>query len=159
MKPEGTGRFGHKTLIDGSHVPLTEGEADALWKAIEAARERRAQAMPTAESALSAMCDAKQRMQELGWWQGGGLKVKRGDECAVAEFGSTGIWTGWIDTEGKYLHYCDCVADPRKAWLKPLSDLTPEERAHMDKCNEWERQASEAEHARYAAMSEVAVDE
>jgi hypothetical protein len=133
---------GHKTLIDGSHVPLTADEAEALWAAVEATTAKRAEDMPTAQDALSMLISAEARLQELGWWKGGGLKVKRGDECAVAETGSTGIWKGWLDGERKYVHYCDCVSDPRHAWLKPLAELTPDERAHMEECTrsetEWE---------------------
>lgn len=146
--------YGHKTLIDGSHVALSEDEAAAFWKMAEDAKAKREADMPTVTHALSAMLDAKQRMQELGWWEGGGLRVRRGDECAVAEFGSTGIWSGWIDDEGKYVHYGDCVSDPRKVWLKPLADLTDDERQRMAECDERERQAMEAEHRRYAAMAE-----
>jgi hypothetical protein len=136
---------GHKTLIDGTHVPLTKDEAEALWKSAERARELRAETMPGVQDALRTMLDAKQRMQELGWWQGGGLRVKRGDECAVAEFGSTGIWRGHIDVDGKYVHYADCVSNPRKVWLKPLTDLTDDERAHMERCDQREREAFEHE--------------
>ncbi len=137
--------YGHKTLIDGSHVPLTKDEAAALWKMAEDAQAKRASDMPGVRDALGAMLDAKQRMQELGWWQGGGLRVKRGDECAVAEFGSTGIWRGRLDDEGKYVHYCDCVSDPRKCWLKPLADLTDDERQHMEQCDAREAEAFAAE--------------
>lgn len=144
---------GHKTLIDGSHIPLTEDEAKSLWAAVEASKAKRAEDMPGVQDALGQFLAAKQRMQDLGWWQGGGLRIKRGDECAVAEFGSTGIWRGWIDKEGKYVHYCDCVTDPHKAWLKPLADLTDDERAHMEKCEEREREAHDAEMKRYATLS------
>jgi hypothetical protein len=139
------GYHGRKTLIDGSHVPLTSEEAEALWKSVEAAKQKRAETMPRVQDALSAMLDAKQRMQELGWWQGGGLRVRRGDQCAVAEFGSTGIWSGWVDDEGKYVHYCDSVTDKRRAWLKPLAELTDDERARMKECDEREALAFRAE--------------
>lgn len=142
---------GHKTLIDGTHVPLTEDEADAIWKAVNAAKAKRAQDMPTAQHALRALIEAQQRMQELGWWQGGGLRVKRGDECAVAETGSTGIWRGHLDADGKYVQYCDCVSDPRKCWLKPLADLSDEERAHMETCDEREAEAYTAMIDRWAS--------
>lgn len=137
--------YGHKTLIDGTHVALTSDEAEALWKSVEASKQRRADTMPRVQDALSAMLDAKQRMEELGWWQGGGLRVRRGDQCAVAEFGSTGIWSGLVDDEGKYVYYCDCVTDRRHAWLKPLADLTEDERAHMAKCDANEALAFSAE--------------
>lgn len=136
---------GHKTLVDGTHIPLGKDEAAALWKWAEDQGKKRAETMPTAQDALSCIVSANQRLQELGWWRGGGLQVKRGDECAVAEFGSSGIFRGHVDEEGKYVHYADSVSDPRKCWLKPIADLTDEERTHMEKCEERERQAFEAE--------------
>jgi len=145
--------YGHKTMIDGSHEPLTKDEADSLWKYVEERKAQRAASMPTAEAALSQFIEAKQRLQELGWWQGGGLRVKRGDECAVAEFGSSGIFRGWVDEEGKYVHYADCVSDPRKCWLKPLADLTDDERKHMDECEALDKIAHEAEMNRLTAQS------
>lgn len=145
-----SGYHGHKTLIDGTHVPLTSEEADALWKYVEEAKAKRATDMPTAEDALRTMLDAKQRMQDLGWWLGGGLRVKPGDQCAVAEFGSTGIWSGRLDDQRKYVTYADSVADPRKVWLKPLADLTDDERKHMEACDRREAEAFNAELQRIA---------
>ena len=87
---------GHKTMPDGSHVPLTKDEAIAIMRAVETARAERARKMPTARNALHALIEAEQRMKELGWWLGGGLRVKPGDECAVAETGSTGMWRGRV---------------------------------------------------------------
>ena len=141
---------GHKTLIDGTHVPLTEDEVDAIWRAVDAAKAKRAQEMPTAQDALRALIEAQQRLQELGWRLGGGLRVKRGDECAVAETGSTGIWRGHLDADGKYVQYCDCVSAPRKCWLKPLADLSDEERAHMETCDKREAEAYTATFDRWA---------
>jgi hypothetical protein len=145
------GYYGHRTMIDGTHVPLTADEADAIWKAVEEADAKRAKDMPTAQDALRVMIAARQRLQELGWWEGGGLHVKRGDECAVAETGSTGMWRGRLDAEGKYVHYGDCVSDPRKCWLKPLSDLSEGERAWMDECDWQEAEAYSAMLDRYAS--------
>lgn len=147
------GYHGHKTLADGSHVALTKDEADAIWRTIEEAGAKRAQEMPTAQDALRALIAARQRLQELGWWEGGGLRVKPGDECAVAETGSTGIWRGRLDAERKYVHYGDSVSDPRKCWLKPLSDLTDDERAWMEECDRREAEAYTVMLDRYAALS------
>lgn len=133
--------YGHMTMIDGSHVPLTKEGAEAIWKSVEIARADRAAIMPTAEDALRALVTAETRLRELGWSRGGGLRVKRGDECAVAEQGSTGMWKGWYDDDGKYIHYGDCVSDPRKTFLKPLADLTDDERAHMAHCDQREAEA------------------
>jgi hypothetical protein len=140
-KEMATGYYGHKTLIDGSHVPLTKDEAAAIMEAVRVADQDRAKDMPTVRDALAELIRAEQRMKDLGWWQGGGLRVKPGDECAVAETGSTGIWRGRLDAERKHVHYSDCVSDPRKCWLKPITDLTDDERAWMDECDRREAEA------------------
>lgn len=143
---------GHKTLIDGSHVPLSKEEAEALWAAVEDERTKRNAAMPTAKDALSALIDAETRLRDLGWSRGGGLRVRTGDECAVSEMGSTGMWRGRLDDEGKYVHYGDCVSSRQKCFLKPLADLTPDERAWMEECDKREAEAYSAMLDRYAAM-------
>jgi hypothetical protein len=143
---------GHKTLTDGSHVPLSKDEAEALWKSVEDARDKRNAAMPTARDALSALIDAETRLRDLGWSLGGGLRVRRGDECAVTQMGSTGMWRGRVDDEGKYVHFGDSVASPRKCFLKPLADLTPDERSWMEECDKREAEAMSAMMDRYAAM-------
>jgi hypothetical protein len=145
------GYYGHKTLIDGSRVPLTKDEAAAIVEAARVADRERAKDMPTVRDALATMIRAEQRMKDLGWWKGGGLRVKPGDECAVAETGSTGIWRGRLDAERKYVHYGDSVSDPRKCWLKPLADLTEGERAWMEECDRHEAEAYSAMLVRYAA--------
>lgn len=145
---------GHKTMADGSTIPLTEDEARNLWQAAAAAREKRAQNMPAARDALTAINRAQSRMNELGWWLGGGLRVRRGDECAVAQSGSTGIWRGRVDSEGKYVHFCDSVSDPRQCWLKPLSDLTDDEREWMQKCGRSEAEAYSAMLDRLASQED-----
>lgn len=135
---------GHKTMADGSTVPLSEDEAKAIWQSVEAAREKRAQDMPAARDALASISDAHSRMNELGWWRGGGLRIKRGDEYAVAQSGSTGIWRGRLDIEGKYVHFGDCVSEPRQCWFKPLAELTDDERAWMQECDRREAEAYSA---------------
>lgn len=40
--------YGHKTMLDGTHVPLTKDEATAIMEAVETAKQLRAQEMPTA---------------------------------------------------------------------------------------------------------------
>lgn len=139
---------GHMTMADGSHLPLSKDDADALWKSIKAGQKEMSEQMPTARDALRTINNAQQRLNDLGWSLGGGLKVRRGDECAVAESGSTGMWRGWVDQDGKYLHYADYCTDPRKAWLKPLADLTPEELAWMEECDRRESDARSAYLAR-----------
>ena len=143
---------GHKTLLDGTHVPLSADEAKALWQAAEDAKARRDAAMPRVQDALGAVLDAQQRLHDLGWREGGGLRVKRGEPVAVAEFGSTGIWTGWIEADGKHVHYADSMRDTRKTWMKPVADLTEDEREHLAKCDAMEREMAEAELKRFEAI-------
>lgn len=135
---------GHKTLADGSHVLLTSEEAAEIWSAVETARATRETAMPTARDALTAINSAHSRMNDLGWRLGGGLRVRRGDECAVAQSGSTGMWRGRLDVEGRYVHFGDCVSDPGKCWLKPIAELTPEELEWMNECDRREAEAYSA---------------
>jgi hypothetical protein len=132
---------GHMTMKDGSHRALSADEDEALWWAMERSAEDRARLMPTSDDAMRVIFDAQQRMKALGWRKGLGIiGVKRGDECAVREDGSTGIWSGWVDQDGKYVNYCDCVSDPRKVWLKPLADLTEDERTKMAECDKDNRE-------------------
>lgn len=137
--------YGHMTMIDGTHVPLTKDDAAAIWKSVLDAKAARAETLPTAKDALNAMSQAETRLRELGWAPAGGLRVKRGDECAVMQPGaSTGMWSGHLDADGDFVHFGDCVSDPRKVWLKPLPDLTPDEKAHMDHCDQREAEAYNA---------------
>ena len=145
---------GHMTMADGSHVPLTKEEAEALLAAVEAEKAKRANDMPTALDALRALISAEERLRDLGWSRGGGLRVRRGDECAVAEQGSTGMWKGWFDDDGKYVHFGDCVSDPRKTFLKPLADLMDDERAHMIECDRREAEAYSTMIEGFAALSQ-----
>lgn len=133
--------YGSASMVDGTRIALTEGEAKAFWQMAEDAKASRAETMPTAQDALRALIAAEERLRELGWSRGGGLRIKPGEHCAVAEQGSTGIWKGWLDDERKYVHYGDCCSDPRKTFLKPLADLTDNERAHMSECDRREAEA------------------
>lgn len=82
--------YGHKTLKDGSHIPLSQEEAEALWHAARSGKASRAQNMPDQDSALSAMFDAWQRLKELGW-RDAIYCPKDGSEFEVIEAGSTGV--------------------------------------------------------------------
>lgn len=146
---------GHKTLMDGTRVPLAPEDAKALWAEAEAGRQKLAIDMPSARDALTAINAAHSRMNALGWSLGPGLGVRRGDECAVAQSGSTGIWRGRVDDEGRYVQFGDCVADPRKCWLKPIADLTDDERAWMQECDQREAAAYSAMIQRLAEIEET----
>ena len=61
---------GHKTFREGHsfrHEPLRKNEADAIMASIKEAKKRRAELMPTEKDAVRLMCDAYQRLEELGW--------------------------------------------------------------------------------------------
>lgn len=150
--------YGHKTMLDGTRVLLTKEEADSLVEAIEAEDAQRAEQMPTARDALGTLISAEQRLQDLGWWKGCGLRVKRGDECAVAENGSTGMWHGRVDGAGEYVMYAGGVRHQRDVWMKPLSDLTDDERSWIAKCDAYEDEAFCAEVSRWGPVSPPAPD-
>lgn len=82
---------GHKTLQDGSHVPLYEDEANALMAAVDAAQEDRAKRMPDEQSAIKAMFQAWYRLKEMGWSEAM-YCPKDGSAFQVIEAGSTGIF-------------------------------------------------------------------
>lgn len=145
---------GHKTRADGTRSSLTSDEAEALFKAAEATRAERDAAMPTAKDALTTISSAQSRMNELGWRLGFGLRVSPGDECAVAQSGSTGMWRGRVDDDGEFVHFCDSVSRPRTCWLKPLADLNPEELAWMNECDRREAEAYSAMVDRMARLEE-----
>lgn len=132
---------GHVTMTDGTRVPLTEDAAKEIWAEIEAEEVQRAKRLPTARSCLEAISDAAVRLGDLGWSKGGGLRVRRGDECAVAQPGSSGMWSGRVDANGRFVVFGGCVAKPQDVWLKPLADLTDDERQWMEECD---RNAAEA---------------
>lgn len=58
---------GHATLEDGTHVPLTKDEADALSEASEEAAAKSAADMPETRDALRVMQRGLSRLRELGW--------------------------------------------------------------------------------------------
>jgi len=58
---------GHLTLEDGTHVPLTKEEAEAIWAKAKAEHDALKQAIPDERSALRAMMDGYVRLKEMGW--------------------------------------------------------------------------------------------
>jgi len=70
-------------------------------------------------------------MSDLGWRKSM-FRLEDGTELALCEQGSTGIFRAFWNKP--YLHYQDCVASMGKHYIKPISDLTPDERAKMDEC-------------------------
>lgn len=58
---------GHKTMKDGTHLPLLKSEADAILAKSDRRTAERAERMPDERSAINAMFDAWLRLKELGW--------------------------------------------------------------------------------------------
>lgn len=82
---------GHKTMNDGTHQPLYEGEAHEILAACKAAEDKRAADMPTEEAAIKTLHSAYQRLEELGW-RPAMYCPKDGSTFDVIEAGSTGIF-------------------------------------------------------------------
>jgi hypothetical protein len=119
---------GHKTFYDNGHYrhePLMQSEASEIMARIDKEKEKRADDMPTEESAAKAMWRAYYRLKELGWNDAKyahELKVE-GKECLLIEPGSSGIHTGvyrkvrendvwWTGEEGWPSHPCLVKAKP-----------------------------------------------
>lgn len=133
--------YGHRTLADGTHEPLTKAEAETLMAGLAASKDKLAADMPTVKDALAMLIKAEERLRDLGWWRGGGLRVRRGDDCAVIQQGSTGVWSGHYQASGEYVLFGDSVCGPRDCYLKSLADLTPDESTWMQKCDREEAEA------------------
>ena len=133
---------GWKTMLDGSRVPLSETECSDLIRWVENKRAEQAAAYPTTHAALRAYIDADERMRALGWCSMI-FGLEDGDEVAVAERGSTGIFRAvWVRP---YLHYQDCVSSAGKHFVKRIADLTPDEVETMDRCEADHKEFMEAQ--------------
>jgi len=100
---------GHKTYWndDGTHhhEPLTESEADALCKQVEAEDERRKEAIPDEGTALQMMMDCHTRLRDMGWREPPKFTIKQGKyKFKVICFGSTGIFdvSCTVGDDGKF---------------------------------------------------------
>lgn len=105
---------GHATWADGSHTPVRKDEADAIWSAVETAREKRASAMPTERDAINALWEAYQRLKELDW-NDAIYCPKDGSLFDVIEAGSSGIHSCRYDGEWPTGHW----------WIEEAGDLWP----------------------------------
>lgn len=84
---------GHKTLYDGTRVPLRQREAEAIFARAEAEDARRKAAMPDEQTAIRQLFDAQLRLKELGW-QDPIYAPKDGSDLDIIELGSIGIHRG-----------------------------------------------------------------
>jgi len=147
---------GWKTLNDGSRVPVSESEAAEFWELAERIDADRAAAFPTTVDALRGVISAKERLKALGWKQTI-FGLENDAEVALAELGSTGIFRAvW---QKPYLHYCDCVAEMGRHYIKPIADLTPDELATMDRCSRDHDEWMQAQSAMYARLADAMADE
>lgn len=137
---------GHATLEDGTHVPLTKEEADALWKASEEAEAKSAADMPETNDAIQVMQRGRSRLRDLGWREAQ-YCPKDGTPFAVIEYGSTGIFEAWYngDWPDGRIYCCDYFIHPHGMLFKPLADLTEGERAKMDECMNRDKAAHDRE--------------
>ncbi len=82
-------RYGHVTLRDGTHVPLSEEAATAFWKSAEGQRAARKEDMPTEADALRQFHQAYTRLCEIGWKAP--CYAHHMGECDVISLGSSGV--------------------------------------------------------------------
>jgi len=81
---------GHKTMKDGSHLPLYEDEAERIMGQIRKADKKRKKLMPTEQDAIKLMNQAYIRLKEFGW-KDAIYCPKDGSAFDVIENGSTGV--------------------------------------------------------------------
>ncbi len=107
------GYFGHMTMADGSHVPLSEDEAEALWEKVQADDADRKARIPDEQTALRLMMDAYIRLKDLGW-NDIDYCPKDGSWFDSISVGSTGIHQ--CHYEGKWPSGRWLVADGGDLW-------------------------------------------
>lgn len=115
---------GHKTMVDGSHVPLYEDEAKMILELCEAERKKREADMPTEQDAIKALWQAHQRLKELGW-RDAIYCPKDGTVFDAIEAGSSGIhdcsyWGEW--PKGSWNVYADDDIWPARPILFKLKE-------------------------------------
>lgn len=122
--------YGHATAADGTHVLLSEKDAQEIWAYVEQQKVIREVSMPTTADALAIRSQARERMRELGW-RDGCYCPKDGTPFAAIQHGSTGIFTatmteewpyGWANLEDEGCH-------PSGFLWKPIDQLTEAEDA------------------------------
>lgn len=101
---------GHKTMRDGSHIPLRQHEASLIIAACHKAKAARDAAMPDERAALRSLTNSHIRLTDLGW-RDACYCPKDGSSFDVIEAGSSGIHTAhysgewpsgswWIEGDG-----------------------------------------------------------
>jgi len=105
--------YGHMTLSDGAHVPLTKAEAEQLMKELDAKQAEIAARWPDERSCLIAMTEAFHRLQDFGWREAI-YCPKDGTPFDVIEAGSSGVHT--CHYEGSWPTGSWWVADGGDLW-------------------------------------------
>lgn len=111
---------GHKTFRDenGSrHELIRASEAAAIMAAVDEAKRRRAELMPTERDAVRAMWEAYHRLEELGW-RNATYCPRDGRTLLFIEAGSSGIHEGHCDDP-------DTAHRRPTVWLHDHGDLWP----------------------------------
>ena len=122
---------GHKTLADGTHLPIRKDEADAIMADIERIYAERTCRMPDERSAIDAMFDAWIRLKELGWREAQ-YCPKDGSVFDVIEPGSTGIHPCSYAGEWPSGHFMVGAGDDYGSGRPILFKLRPEDQAKYD---------------------------
>lgn len=140
------GYSGSATMEDGTRVMFTPEQAEALWKASEAAQAKAEADFPDVATALREMSRAFHRLKDFGWREAI-YCPKDGSEFEVIEAGSTGIHRCHSDGKWPTGHWW-ILADGDLWPSRPiLFRLLPEAQA------EYDRKMAEAA-ARFAASRE-----
>ena len=123
--------YGHMTMADGSHVPLSKEDAEHLWKASEARQAEIAARWPDERSCLIALTEAFHRLRDFGW-QEAIYCPKDGTWFQVIEPGSSGIHRAHY--EGSWPKGTWWIEDGGDMWpSRPiLFKLFPEDQAKYD---------------------------
>lgn len=150
---------GHGTLPDGTHVPLTEEVAQALWEASERASKREAELMPDIAAVLRMASGVRNRLHKLGWSEGQ-YCPKDGRDFAVITNGCSAILTGCYVGEWPHgeIYVLDGSYDPRQVWWKALSKITEDERDKMYADMAFNEACIEGHTARMMRVAELAQD-
>lgn len=137
----GEKHFGHMTRDDGTHTPLTQEQANALWEGAKRAIAERKTRYPDSATAIKTLFDARQALIDDHGWKEGQYCPKDGSFFAVITPGSTGIFSGYYLGEwpdGDVL-VGDELTHPKAIFFKPIDKLTDAERATLEKCEASER--------------------
>jgi hypothetical protein len=149
--------IGHKTMADGSHLPLRRDEADTIFEAADAARAQRERDMPTEQSAIAAMQEAFTRLKELGWREAI-YCPKDGSQFFMIEPGSTGIHQGHYQGKWPNGYWTDGDYGMRPCLFKLSPEDEAKRKAKMAEAAEKFRRNKERWHAARGSQGRQCAD-